>query len=407
MYDFRDDDRPVPITGERHGEVAKAFYAWLYGGKSAVAPWDNRVLASSPKSMFPGGSRQRVNRAGENVRASVASEDDLAVIDIWRAAHRSVLNTFQSILRNRTRKKKIVVGQRHKRKNTIFNKLLRFQRMQLGRMDDVAGCRIIFENTKELYEFRKKLHAARFNHELKNELDKYDYIKKPKETGYRGVHDVYSYDANSPEGRAYKGLLIELQYRTIYQHAWATTVEVVGFVTENQPKFQQGDERYERILRLASEIIARAHEKSKSSLPSLSDEDVVKDFIELDEELSFMGMLRGLNAADKEISEQKNFILIMGKESVDDLEIRTYRDAPEALRALFELEREAKGKDIVLVRADSTEDVRIAFKNYFSDAREFITLIDSGCKKLVGGKVLKGGRKAERKRNEPRAKRTS
>ena len=125
-----------------------------------------------------------------------------------------VLNTFQAILRNRTRKTKIVVAQRHKRQSTIFDKLRRLPRMQLARMDDVAGCRLIFENIKSLYFFRSVLHAAHFNHLLKNDIDKYDYMKHPKETGYRGIHDVYAYDVNSEHGKPYKGLLIELQYRT-------------------------------------------------------------------------------------------------------------------------------------------------------------------------------------------------
>jgi len=32
------------------------------------------------------------------------------------------------------------------------------------------------------------------------------------------------------------------------QHAWATAVEVIGLITESQPKFQRGDNRYERLL---------------------------------------------------------------------------------------------------------------------------------------------------------------
>lgn len=48
-------------------------------------------------SSFPGGSKSRVNRAGENVRNGVATNEDLAVIEEWRAAHRKVLNTFQAI----------------------------------------------------------------------------------------------------------------------------------------------------------------------------------------------------------------------------------------------------------------------------------------------------------------------
>ena len=63
-------------------------------------------------------------------------------------------------------------------------------------------------------------------------------------------------------------------------------------------------------------------------------------------------------------------------------------DAPEALRALFELEKQLPERDVVLVRADSSEDVRLAFRNYFSDAREFIKFIENGCEKLTGNKYL-------------------
>src|SRR5690606_4480620 len=230
------------------------------------------------ESLFPGGSKRRVNRAGAAVRDKTATEEDLSVIDEWRAAHRGVLNTFQAILRNRTRDTGIAVAQRHKRKRTIFDKLLRFPQMQLARMDDVAGCRLIFRRVKDLYAFRENFHRARFNHKRRNKLDKYDYIKQPKDTGYRGVHDVYEYDVNSEVGKSLAGLYVEIQYRTLVQHAWATAVEVIGFVTESQPKFQKGDRRYERAMALASEILARAHESSRGPFPSLSDRELVKEF---------------------------------------------------------------------------------------------------------------------------------
>ncbi|WP_233279541.1 nucleotidyltransferase family protein [Acidihalobacter yilgarnensis] len=127
-------------------------------------------------SEFPGGSKSRVNRAGANVRAGVETPDDLRSIEEWRAAHRAVLNTFQASLRARTRDQSIVVAQRHKRRNTIFNKLRRLPKMELSRMDDIAGCRLIFESLDDLYRFRKQFHKAKFKHKRKNEIDKYDYI---------------------------------------------------------------------------------------------------------------------------------------------------------------------------------------------------------------------------------------
>ena len=320
--------------------------------------------------------------------------EDLQVIDEWRAAHRAVLNTFQAVLRNRTRGTKITVAQRHKRKRTIFDKLQRLPGMQLSRMDDIAGCRLIFRNIKELYSFRTKFHKARFNHKRRNEIDKYDYLKSPKPTGYRGVHDVYAYDVKSEIGRGLAGLYVEIQYRTLVQHAWATAVELIGFITESQPKFQKGDNRYEQAMALASEILARAFERSKGSFPVLTDREVVRQFLVLDKQLALMKTLRGLNAADKVVSEKRNAILIFS--GAHDLEIRTYRDSTDALRALFELEKELPDRDIVLVRADTSDEVRLAFRNYFSDARDFIRFIVDGCAKLSKAKQLKQTSRARR-----------
>jgi putative GTP pyrophosphokinase len=340
---------------------------------------------------YPGGSKSRVNRAGDNARSHSLTAEDSNTIEEWRAAHRAVLNTFQAILRNRTRMTDIVVAQRHKRKSTIFDKLFRFPDMQLARMDDVAGCRLIFSSIDSLNDFRSRFHKARFHHKRKNKLDKYDYIKTPKATGYRGIHDVYIYDVNSETGRHLKGLMVEIQYRTRIQHAWATAVEVIGFITENQPKFQKGDNRYQDAMALASEILARAFENEKGAFPDMSDVDLVKEFLALDGELGLLNMLRGLNAADTAVTEKRNAILVFHESSA--LEVRTFRSATEALYALFELEKELPGADIVLVKADTSEEVRFAFKNYFSDAQDFITLVDQGCQKLSGKTRITGKKK--------------
>ena len=340
------------------------------------------------EAKYPGGSKSRVTRAGERIRQDIATPDDLQVIEEWRAAHRGVLNTFQAILRNRTRGTKISVAQRHKRKMTIFDKLKRLPGMQLARMDDVAGCRLIFRSIKELQEFRSKFHKARFKHKLRNDPDKYDYIVSPKATGYRGVHDIYEYDVNSYSGKSLAGLYIEIQYRTLVQHAWATAVEVIGFITQSQPKFQRGDTRYERAMALASELLARAHEQQKGPFPAASDQEVLDEFLLLDNELHLMQTLRGLNSAKGDVTDKRNSILIFSKDG--ELEVLNFRDATDALRSLFELERRMPDRDIVLVRADSSEEVRLAFRNYFTDAREFVRLVDAACTKLSGRKVVQG-----------------
>ena len=174
---------------------------------------------------FPGGSKSRVNAAGDAVRVGGATKDDMHVIDEWRAAHSSVINTFQALLRNRAKDFGTRVIQRHKRKATIFDKLQRQQGMDLARMDDVAGCRVICPDVGTLYAFREAMHHARFDHVLKTAGDKYDYIKAPKSDGYRGIHDVYEYNVASEEGKHLRGLRIELQYRTEIQNAWVLAPE--------------------------------------------------------------------------------------------------------------------------------------------------------------------------------------
>ena len=333
---------------------------------------------------YPGGSKGRVNRAGANVRAGTATDEDHEVIQTWRAAHRPVLNTFQSLLRTRTRDTKAKVAQRLKRKSTIYDKLEREREMQLARMDDIAGCRIIFPNIKQLRQFRSSLHEARFNHTLRHadQPEKYDYISHPKATGYRGIHDIYSYDVNSEAGAELKGLYVELQYRTLIQHAWATAVEIVGVITDSQPKFQKGDPRIIEAMSYASEILARSHESMTGPYPDIPNEELVRVFLEMDGELRLMESLRRLNNAKTDNTESKNFILDSASDG--SLEVHSFRDATEALRTLFKLEQEKPFNDIVLVRADSTDDVRLAFRNYFQDARDFVRLIDTGCARLSG-----------------------
>lgn len=163
----------------------------------------------------PWGSKGAVNRAGEAIRNDALTDDHVATLEAWRFAHRNVIHTFEALLRARAKSQQNVqVAQRLKRSRTIVDKLSRLPKMALARMDDVAGCRVIFPDTKSLHEFRARIHGARFKHELKNEKSKYDYIERPTERGYRGIHDVYECRAATGKPATHNGLLIEIQYRT-------------------------------------------------------------------------------------------------------------------------------------------------------------------------------------------------
>lgn len=97
-----------------------------------------------------------------------------------------------------------------------------------------------------------------------------------------------------------------------------------------------------------------------------------------------MQTLGGLSQAKTNISEKRNTILNFAEDG--SLEVKSFRDATDALRALFDLEKQFPKNDIVLVRADTSDEVRLAFRNYFSDAKEFVRLIETGCTKISGVK---------------------
>ena len=329
---------------------------------------------------FPGGSKSRVNRAGQALANGRANHEDNQVFEEWRAAHRGVLNTFQAILRTRARGHEIIVAQRHKRRATILDKLHRHEGMALARMDDVAGCRLIFRDIDALVKFRDSMHKARFRHSLRNQKDKYDYIESPKTTGYRGVHDVYEYDVNSRAGEGLRGLLVEIQYRTLIQHSWATAVEVIGLITKSQPKFERGDSHYTEAMAYASEILARVHENRRGPFPKMSDGSLVAAFRRLDRELKLLTLLRGVRAADTTLTRGGDVILIFNEDG--PLEVHSFASSPLALLELFRLEKKLDQKDIVLVRGATSHDVRLAYQNYFGDTSDFIQLVTDACDSL-------------------------
>lgn len=331
----------------------------------------------------PNYSKKQVTRAGNRIGEGNATVEDYIALENWRASHAYILNTFQSNLRNRSRGHDIAVGTRLKRRVTIENKLRRFPDMQLSRMHDIAGCRVIFPSIEEMLRFRQSVHDARFNHKRRGaEEDKWNYIIHAKSDGYRGIHDVYEYDVLSAGGKPWNGLLLEIQYRTYAQHSWATAVEVVGLLTHNNPKFGQGRPELIEFFSIASELIARCFESMTSSLPKMSGKDLKDRLRDLEKDTRILQLFRRVNTKVVSIDFRKNNILIFpfvsdAEENTSDLQIITFDNVFRAINRYNSLEKDWEGRaDVVLVRADSFENMRITFRNYFADTTEFVALID-------------------------------
>ncbi len=338
-------------------------------------------------------SRNRVNKAGKSIRLRIFTADDIAIIENWRAAHSKVLRDWQATLRTRCKESETVFAQRLKRKTTIFDKLTRHSNMQLSTMHDIAGCRLIFENMKNLNEYRNKLHNSPWvKHKRRRANEEpypYDYVKKPhpSNSGYRGIHDVYEYISRKGRSDAWDGLLVEIQYRTKAQHAWATANEITGSMTGNHSKFGRGTEKQHEFFRLASEIIARTEEDTKSCYPNLTNEELYKSFNDIEEDTRLLKSLVDLKiisqSGDERFSILKQNIILIYTKNDNITRFHNYTTLPLAQKKYFELEKEyGETADVVLVRAPTEANLKQAYKNYFSDARDFVHLVKTGLVKL-------------------------
>ena len=136
-------------------------------------------------------SKRQVARAGDILRDTSSSREDrnwaMSVLSNWRGIHSYPINTFQATLRDKLRNmdNDALVAQRLKRAPSIISKLQRFPGMKLSRMQDIGGLRAVVSDLEKVFDLKENYKNSRFQHELVGEKD---YIKSPKETGYRGIH---------------------------------------------------------------------------------------------------------------------------------------------------------------------------------------------------------------------------
>ena len=331
-------------------------------------------------------SKGRVDRAGERIGGPDEQLEDLIVLENWRASHANILNTFKTILYNKSKGfESIEIVQRLKRRPTIIDKLKRESGMKLSRMHDIAGCRVIFQNMADLERFRSTMHSGRFDHERRGaDNDRWNYVKNPKESGYRGIHDVYRYHVEPKKGRAgedqpWNGMLVEIQYRTKVQHAWATAVELAGQITENNPKFNRGSKDFIEYFQLSSEMLARTFEDIPSCKSSCTNLNLLFDLWEADSVTHISTLFSELRKSEGGIDPSKYSLLIFRYDPDlfdEQLEIQSFDSMNQAIHQYNNLEKSLSDKaDIVLVGSRSSDSIKSAYRNYFSDATEFLNLL--------------------------------
>lgn len=336
-------------------------------------------------------SKREVNRAGITLINDCVEEDELNhalnVINNWRTSHQFPLNTFQIRLRREAKKidENCLIGQRIKRLSSIKSKLERIKGLNLAQIQDIGGCRAIVNNMRAL-EKLTEIYTSRFSRGLKHTLHSMDdYVfDKPRFTGYRSIHLVYKYQ--SDKSKIYNSLKIEIQLRTLYQHAWATAVETIDSFTGSNLKLGGGERDWKRFFALMGSVIA-----IKEGAPVVPDtyenlELLRNEIIILEKKLGVINTLNGYSAAlvftnDAEYRKGGYFLLELDpiKKIVSIAQYpKTTKGLEEASGDYLEEERKYKltQKNIVLVTSDTLDTLRLTYPNYYADTTRFVSILE-------------------------------
>ncbi len=325
-------------------------------------------------------SKAKVDKAGTDLFSEdlFYSGNSLEIIDNWRSAHNYPLNILQDGLRKRAKPiyNDCIISQRIKRLSSITAKLRRFQSMRLSVMQDIGGCRAVLISVKQVEKLVQNYKKSDIKHKLQQEDD---YIKNPKPSGYRGVHLIYRYNGRKSE---YNGLKIEIQIRSLFQHAWATAVETVGMFIQQALKSSQGHQDWLRFFALMGTAIAK-REKSNPVPGTPTEDSLLKsELIEYSKKLDVENHLHAYGEALQELEklqDDAHYFLLTLDPSTKKLEIVGYSDKElqKASDAYLTVEKQIKGssKDAVLVSVDSIATLRKAYPNYFLDTKMFADLV--------------------------------
>ena len=343
-------------------------------------------MGIQPRWKEPEYTKREINQAGEIIRNPDSTDEEIKkarmIIDNWRASHAYPLHVFYMNLRSKAgNRHDIIVAERLKRLDSIIDKLSREHTMELYRMQDLGGCRMVLPSLREVYTYSEMLKNSKIRHIPKNPKD---YINKPKLSGYRSLHHIYKFRTESAEKSIFNEypMLIEIQFRTHLQHVWATAVESFGVFSNQSLKSGKGDEDVRRFFALVSSLFALS--EGTPTVPGTPENQIalIEEIKQLNNTHHILDRLRAIRTIidheTDQIPDKKGYYILQLDYRTHRLR-RIYFKPGEAEQANSVYEQLEAGKDtdqdIVLVRAASFSIVKAAYPNYFMDIGEFVELI--------------------------------
>lgn len=298
---------------------------------------------------------ERIRESREKI-----SQEDYEMLQELRVSYKTPLSEIFSTLNKIARRidKHSVCTYRIKRIESIVSKLIRFEKMYVHRMADIAGCRCIMtshEDVMQLYEIIKN-ETHKYSFRIKNENN---YIDNPKEDGYRSIH-LNVYLEKEPNK------IIEIQIRSLEHHSWATLVEISDVLFNSKLK-EFGNKEYPDLYEFHKLL-----SKSVNEL-TLNDKRIIAGTSEKYDYLEKLGTLFNENYISLreqwgQLKLNKKHFFLISTEASGSVDLKGFGKFEDAEKQYFNMfSKNANNKNIVLTHLTQAkfEKISIAYSNYF------------------------------------------
>lgn len=323
---------------------------------------------------YTGGDINRLGNRLRNLKGKHISDEDLELLQAHRLSFTEPLfRVFKELTQYKSSvQRSAIIAFRLKRITTVINKVIRKPKMQLNRMWDIAGIRIIFDDEVSA---RRMVSLILEKYEVRGQIR--NYFENPKKIGYQAFH-IY---ITEPES----GKVIEVQIRTRKTHNWAILVEITDVLYSTRLKEEGYDSNPEwgRFHQIVSSDKDLDQDEANFLYIALDKHDFISKLAEKFRKNTSVVKKQWQNVGHRD----KYFLIELSSDSVPKLS--SYNDYKKAEADYFEAYKKDEGALIVLtsIHKPSFEQISIAYANYILSYHEFIKDVQEILKELAVEKL--------------------